>query len=160
MRIENNKVAEINYTLKDKDSKVIDASNGQPLAYLHGNGNLIPGLEKELLGKETGDKFTVTIPAAEAYGERNEALVQTDVPKEMFQGVENLEVGMRFEAQTEQGMHSVEITEVNDESVTVDGNHPLAGQDLTFDIEVMAVRNATEEELEHGHAHGIGGHQH
>jgi len=160
MKIENNKVAEINYTLKDKDGNVMDASNGQPLAYLHGNGNLIPGLEKELEGKEVSDKFTVTIPAAEAYGERNDALVQTGVPKEMFQGVDNLEVGMRFEAQTEQGMHSVEITDINDEGVTVDGNHPLAGQDLTFDIEVMAVRDATEEELEHGHAHSAGGHQH
>lgn len=160
MKIENNKVAEINYTLKDKDGNVMDASNGQPLAYLHGNGNLIPGLEKELEGKEVSDKFTVTIPAAEAYGERNDALVQTGVPKEMFQGVDNLEVGMRFEAQTEQGIHSVEITDINDEGVTVDGNHPLAGQDLTFDIEVMAVRDATEEELEHGHAHSAGGHQH
>ncbi len=160
MKIEKDKVVEINYTLKDKDGNVMDASNGQPLAYLHGHGNLIPGLEKELEGKEVGDKFTVTIPAAEAYGERNDALVQTGVPKEMFQGVDNLEVGMRFEAQTEQGMHSVEITEVTDEGVTVDGNHPLAGQDLTFDIEVMSVRDATEEELEHGHAHGAGGHQH
>ncbi len=160
MKIEKDKVVEINYTLKDKDGNVMDASNGQPLAYLHGHGNLIPGLEKELEGKEVGDKFTVTIPAAEAYGERNDALVQTGVPKEMFQGVDNLEVGMRFEAQTEQGMHSVEITDINDEGVTVDGNHPLAGQDLTFDIEVMGVRDATEEELEHGHAHGAGGHQH
>ena len=160
MKIEKDKVVEINYTLKDKDGNVMDASNGQPLAYLHGHGNLIPGLEKELEGKEVGDKFTVTIPAAEAYGERNDALVQTGVPKEMFQGVDNLEVGMRFEAQTEQGMHSVEITDINDEGVTVDGNHPLAGQDLTFDIEVMGVRDATEEELEHGHAHGAGGHEH
>lgn len=160
MKIEKDKVVEINYTLKDKDGNVMDASNGQPLAYLHGHGNLIPGLEKELEGKEIGDKFTVTIPAAEAYGERNDALVQTGVPKEMFQGVENLEVGMRFEAQTEQGMHSVEITEVTDEGVTVDGNHPLAGQDLTFDIEVMGMRDATEEELEHGHVHGAGGHEH
>jgi FKBP-type peptidyl-prolyl cis-trans isomerase SlyD len=160
MTIEKDKVVEINYTLKDKDGNVIDASNGQPLAYLQGHGNLIPGLEKELEGKEVGDKFTVTIPAAEAYGERNDALVQKGVPKEMFQGVDNLEVGMRFEAQSEQGMHSVEITEVTDEGVTVDGNHPLAGQDLTFDIEVMGVRDATEEELQHGHAHGAGGHEH
>jgi len=160
MKIKTDKVAEIHYTLKDKDGKVMDASNGQPLAYLHGHGNLIPGLEKELADKAVNDKFTVTVPAAEAYGERNEALVQTGVPKEMFQGVENLEVGMRFEAQSEQGMHSVEITEITDQGVTVDGNHPLAGQDLTFDIEVVSIRDATPEELEHGHAHGAGGHQH
>jgi len=160
MKIKTDKVAEIHYTLKDKDGKVMDASNGQPLAYLHGHGNLIPGLEKELADKAVNDKFTVTVPAAEAYGERNEALVQTGVPKEMFQGVENLEVGMRFEAQSEQGMHSVEITEINEQGVTVDGNHPLAGQDLTFDIEIVSIRDATPEELEHGHAHGAGGHQH
>ena len=160
MKIKTDKVAEIHYTLKDKDGKVMDASNGQPLAYLHGHGNLIPGLEKELADKAVNDKFTVTVPAAEAYGERNEALVQTGVPKEMFQGVENLEVGMRFEAQSEQGMHSVEITEITDQGVTVDGNHPLAGQDLTFDIEIVSIRDATPEELEHGHAHGAGGHQH
>jgi len=153
MKIEQDKVVEINYTLKDKEGNVLDASNGQPLAYLHGHGNLIPGLEKALEGKEPGDKFTVTVPAAEAYGERHDALVQKGIPKEMFQGVENLEVGMRFEAQTEQGPQSVEITEVTDEGVTVDGNHPLAGQDLTFDIEVVAVRDATDEELAHGHVH-------
>jgi len=160
MKIENDKVVMINYVLKDNEGNQLDASNGEPLAYLQGHHNLIPGLEKELEGKTVGDKFTVTIPAAEAYGEKQDHLVQADVPKEMFQGVENLEVGMRFEAQSEQGMHSVVITEVTDESVTVDGNHELAGMDLTFDVEVMGVREPTAEELEHGHVHGPGGHQH
>lgn len=160
MKIEQNKVGMIDYSLTDAEGNVIDASNGQALAYLHGHSNLIPGLEKELEGKAVGDKFTANIAAVDAYGDTQPHLIQEDVPKSMFQGVDNLEVGMRFEAQSEQGVHSVEITKVDDETVTVDGNHPLAGKDLNFDIEVMGVRDATEEELEHGHAHGDGGHQH
>lgn len=159
MNLEDNKVGLIEYTLTDETGETLDASNGNPLAYLHGHGNLIPGLEKELVGKTVGDKFTTTVPAADAYGERVEQLVQT-VPQEMFQGVDSIEVGMRFEAQSEQGMHSVEVTAVEDGKVTVDGNHPLAGLPLTFDIEVVGVRSATDEEIEHGHAHGEGGHQH
>ncbi|MGM0541917.1 MAG: FKBP-type peptidyl-prolyl cis-trans isomerase [Pseudomonadota bacterium] len=159
MNIEKNKVALIEYTLTDNQGEQIDASNGKPLAYIHGHGNLIPGLEKELEGKTVGDKFTAKISAADAYGERSDALVQT-VGKEMFQGVEELEVGMRFEAQSEQGMHSVEVTAVEGDQVTVDGNHPLAGLELTFEVEVTDVREPTAEELEHGHAHGAGGHQH
>lgn len=160
MKIEKNKVGHFNYTLTDNDGNQIDASNGQPLAYLHGYSNLIPGLENELEGKAVGDKFTTTIKAAEAYGEVQPELIQEEVPKSMFQGVENLDVGMRFEAQSEQGVHSVVITEVSDEHVTVDGNHPLAGQDLNFEVEITGIRDATEEELEHGHAHGDGGHHH
>lgn len=159
MNIENNKVAMIEYTLTDDQGEQIDASNGNPLAYLHGHGNLIPGLEKQLEGKTVGDKFTAKVAAADAYGERVGALVQT-VGKEMFQGVEELEVGMRFEAQSEQGMHSVEVTAVEGDQVTVDGNHPLAGLALTFDVEVTGLRESTAEEVEHGHAHGAGGHQH
>ncbi|MCF6344864.1 MAG: peptidylprolyl isomerase [Thiomicrorhabdus sp.] len=159
MNIEKNKVAQIEYTLTDAKGEVMDASDGNPLAYLHGHSNLIPGLEKELEGKTTGDKFKITVPAGEAYGERVEALIQT-VPADMFQGVDNLEVGMRFEAQSEQGMHSVEITAMEGDQVTVDGNHPMAGLELTFEVEVKDVRDATEEEVEHGHAHGAGGHQH
>lgn len=159
MNLTNDTVGLIEYTLTDETGETLDASNGQPLAYLHGHQNLIPGLEKELEGKTVGDKFTATIAAAEAYGERHEELVQT-VPSTMFQGVDELEIGMRFEAQSEQGMHSVEIIEINEDQVTVDGNHPLAGLPLTFDIEVMEVRSATAEEIEHGHAHGEGGHQH
>ncbi|MDA3806940.1 MAG: peptidylprolyl isomerase [Thiomicrorhabdus sp.] len=159
MNIENNKVALIEYTLTDSAGEEIDASNGTPLAYLHGHGNLIPGLEKQLEGKTVGDKFTAKIAAEDAYGARVDALIQT-VDKEMFQGVEELEVGMRFEAQSEQGMHSVEVTAVEGEQVTVDGNHPLAGLELTFEVEVTGVRESTPEETEHGHAHGTGGHQH
>ncbi|MDX1796750.1 MAG: peptidylprolyl isomerase [Hydrogenovibrio sp.] len=160
MKLEQNKVGLFNYVLTDNEGNQIDASNGQPLAYLHGHSNLIPGLENELEGKTVGDKFTAKVAASDAYGEIQPHLIQEGVPKSMFQGVENLEVGMRFEAQSEQGVHSVEITEVQDETVTVDGNHPLAGQDLNFEIEVTGVRDATEEEIEHGHAHGDGGHHH
>lgn len=159
MNIEKNNVAQIEYTLTNAEGEVMDASNGNPLAYLHGHSNLIPGLEAELEGKTKGDKFNITIPAAEAYGERVDTLIQT-VPNDMFQGVDNLEVGMRFEAQSEQGMHSVEITAIEGDQVTVDGNHPMAGLALTFDVEIIDVREATAEEVEHGHAHGAGGHQH
>ncbi|GAB6070172.1 peptidylprolyl isomerase [Thiomicrorhabdus hydrogeniphila] len=159
MSIQQDKVALIEYTLTNQHGEQIDASNGNPLAYLHGHQNLIPGLEAELEGKAVGDKFTANIPAEQAYGERVDALVQT-VPSSMFQGVEELEVGMRFEAQSEQGMHSVEITAIEDDQVTVDGNHPLAGEALTFEIEVVGLRDSTPEEVEHGHAHGEGGHEH
>ncbi|WP_228766852.1 MULTISPECIES: FKBP-type peptidyl-prolyl cis-trans isomerase [Thiomicrorhabdus] len=159
MTIANDKVALFEYVLTDDAGEQLDASNGNPLAYLHGHGNIIPGLEKQMEGKSVGDKFTAKVPAAEAYGERVDVLVQT-VPSNMFQGVDTLEVGMRFEAQSEHGMHSVEITEIDGDQVTVDGNHPLAGVDLTFNVEVTGLRDATEEELEHGHAHGPGGHHH
>ncbi|VAW46215.1 FKBP-type peptidyl-prolyl cis-trans isomerase SlyD [hydrothermal vent metagenome] len=159
MNIEKDKVALIEYTLTNADGEIMDASEGNPLAYLQGHGNLIPGLEAQLEGKTTGDKFKTTIAASDAYGERVDDLIQT-VPSDMFQGVDNLEVGMRFEAQSEQGMHSVEVTALEGDQVTVDGNHPMAGLELTFEVEVKEVRDATAEELEHGHAHGAGGHQH
>jgi len=159
MNIQKDTVGIIEYVLTDEQGEQIDASNGNPLAYLHGHSNLIPGLEAELEGKTVGDKFTTTVPADQAYGERVDALVQT-VPNSMFQGVEELEVGMRFEAQSEQGMHSVEITHIDGDQVTVDGNHPLAGMSLTFAVEVIGVRAATEDELDHGHAHGDGGVHH
>lgn len=159
MTIQNDKVALIEYTLTNAEGETLDASSGNPLAYLHGHGNLIPGLEAELLGKKVGDKFTTTVPAALAYGERVDELVQT-VSTQMFQGVDNLEVGMRFEAQSEQGMHSVEITAIEGDQVTVDGNHALAGMALTFEVEVVGLRDASAEEISHGHAHGAGGHHH
>jgi len=159
MSIQQDKVAMIEYTLTNEHGEQIDASDGNPLAYLHGHHNLIPGLEAELEGKTVGDKLKATIPAEKAYGERVDELVQT-VPSSMFQGTEDLAVGMRFEAQSEQGMHSVEVTHIDGDNVTVDGNHPLAGLELTFDVEVVGLREATAEEIEHGHAHGDGGVQH
>jgi FKBP-type peptidyl-prolyl cis-trans isomerase SlyD len=160
MNISNNCVASFNYTLTDGDGKVLDSSEGhEPLSYLHGAGNIIPGLEKEMLGKTVGDTFNVTIPAAEAYGERNDSMIQ-ELPATMFSGIEKIEVGMEFHAQTEQGLQVVTVVGVEGDQVTIDGNHPLAGVNLTFDVEITDIREATEEELSHGHAHGAGGHEH
>jgi len=160
MNISENSVASIHYTLTDGEGKVIDTSEGQePLAYLHGAGNIIPGLEKALLGKSVGDKFTVSIPASEAYGLRDDSMVQ-ELPSNMFSGIDNIEVGMEFHAETEHGLQVVTVTNVEGDNVTIDGNHPLAGVDLTFDVEVADIRAASAEELEHGHAHGAGGHHH
>lgn len=161
MQIAEKKVVSIHYTLTDDGGKVLDSSDGgDPLAYIHGAGNIIPGLENALIGKQAGDKLNVTIPPAEAYGERNDALTQV-VPVSAFEGVDKIEEGMQFHAQAENGEPvTVTIAKVEGDDVTVDGNHPLAGQALTFDVEVAEVREATDEELDHGHAHGPGGHHH
>lgn len=159
MKIAADHVVQIEYTLTDTHGEVLDQSNGQPLAYLHGHHNLIPGLEAELFDKIVGDKFKTTIAAADAYGDIEPMLIQ-QVPRDLFEGVDTLEVGMRFEAQSDQGMQSVVIKAIEGDMIMVDANHPLAGQDLTFDIEVMSIRSATAEELDHGHAHGDGGVQH
>jgi FKBP-type peptidyl-prolyl cis-trans isomerase SlyD len=160
MQIANNVVASIEYTLTDDQGTVIDSSvGGEPLAYLHGAGNIIPGLEDALEGKKVGDSFKVSIPPSEGYGEKDEGLLQV-VPRSMFQGVDQVEVGMQFHAQTDYGMQVITVTKVEGDNVTVDGNHPLAGQTLNFDVKVLEVRDATSEELEHGHVHGAGGHNH
>ena len=160
MNISEQCVASFHYTLTDGSGKVLDSSNGQdPLSYLHGSGNIIPGLEKALLGKTIGDKFNISIPASEAYGLRDDSMVQ-ELPSNMFEGIDKIEEGMEFHAETEHGLQVVTVTKVEGDNVTIDGNHPLAGVDLTFDVEVTAIRAATEEEVEHGHAHGAGGHHH
>ncbi|MCS4503534.1 peptidylprolyl isomerase [Arhodomonas aquaeolei] len=153
MQISKDKVVAIDYTLKDNDGEVLDASpEGQPLQYLHGAGNIIPGLENALEGKAAGDDVSVTVEPAEAYGERDDRL-QQEVPMEMFQGVDKVEPGMRFQAQTQAGTQVVTVAAVDGETVTVDANHPLAGQTLNFEVKVSEVREATNEELEHGHIH-------
>jgi FKBP-type peptidyl-prolyl cis-trans isomerase SlyD len=160
MQIANDAVASLEYTLTDDQGNVIDSSvGGEPLAYLHGAGNIIPGLESALEGKKAGDSFKVSIAPADGYGEKNEAMLQV-VPRNMFQGVDNIEVDMQFHAQTDHGMQVITVVAVDGDNVTVDGNHPLAGQNLNFDVKVLEVRAATEEELEHGHVHGAGGHHH
>lgn len=160
MKIEKNVVVSLAYQVKVEDGVVVDQSTVEaPLDYLHGHNNLITGLEKELEGKVAGDKFSATIAPEDAYGEHNEGLVQR-VPANVFHGVDEIEVGMRFLADTDQGQIPVEITEVDGDEVVVDGNHMLAGQTLTFDVEVVAVRAATEEEVAHGHVHQAGGHHH
>jgi FKBP-type peptidyl-prolyl cis-trans isomerase SlyD len=156
MQISKNKVAAIHYTLRDNEGAILDSSDGRdPLYYIHGIGNLIPGMEDGLEGKATGDKLQIKVDAAKGYGELDSKLVQ-QVPMTAFGGQEVKE-GMQFK--TDQGT-VVRVTEVGAENVTVDANHPLAGVDLNFQVEVMEVRNATEEELQHGHVHGPGGHHH
>ena len=160
MQIGQDKVVTLKYTLTNEAGEVLDRStDGEPLAYLHGQGNIIPGLEEALAGKQTGDKLQVAVPAARAYGERDPALVQ-QVPKRAFQGASEVRPGMRFHAQTERGARAVTVVQVQGDMVTVDGNHPLAGQNLNFDVEVEGVREASADELTHGHVHGPGGHHH
>lgn len=157
MNIEKNVVVSLAYQVKLEDGVVVDQATVEaPLDYLHGHNNLITGLEDQLEGKVAGDKFSATIAPDDAYGEHNDALVQR-VPANVFQGVEEIEVGMRFLADTDQGPIPVEVTEVDGDEVVVDGNHMLAGQTLTFDVEVIATREATAEEVEHGHIHKEGG---
>ena len=160
MPIAQDSVVSIHYTLKDDAGETLDSSaSGDPLAYLHGHGNLVAGLERALDGKSTGDKLAVKVAAADGYGEYDKQLVQK-IPRRSLKGIANVSVGMRLHAQTEHGPRAVTVTQITGDMVTIDGNHPLAGQALNFDIEVTEVREATEEELSHGHVHGPGGHHH
>lgn len=160
MTIENEKVVLMEYTLKNDNGDILDTSEGrEPLAYMQGYKNIIPGLEKEMAGKKVGDKFKAVVQPEEGYGITNPALRQ-EVDRSVFQGVDEIEVGMQFQAQLENGPIVMSVTNVDGDKISVDGNHPLADQVLTFDIEVVEVREASAEELEHGHVHGAGGHQH
>ncbi len=153
MQVSEKCIVSIHYTLTDKEGDVLDSSEGkEPLHYLHGASNIIPGLEKELAGKSTGDQLNVVVSPTDGYGERQEQLVQ-EVPRTAFDGVDHIAPGMQFEAQTEGGPMHVVVTEVTEDTVTVDGNHPLAGQELNFEVSVEQVREATEEEVSHGHPH-------
>lgn len=160
MGITQDQVVSIHYTLKDDGGEVIDRSaEGTPLTYLHGHGNLIPGLERELTGKNTGDRLQVRIAPAEAYGDYDSALVQR-VPRRALKGITDIREGMRLQAQTPQGARALTVTNVSGDMVTLDGNHPLAGKNLNFEVEIAGMRDATAEELSHGHVHGDGGHHH
>lgn len=158
MTIQKDKVVALHYSVCDAHGNELDSSVGQePLVILHGHGQLIPGLEQALLGRTAGDKFVIEIKAADAYGERHDELTQA-VPRAMFEGMD-VEIGMRFRASAADGHEqSVIVLDVTDTEVVVDGNHPLSGMDLTFDIDIQVVRDATAEELAHGHAHGADGH--
>ena len=150
----------MDYTLTDNDKNVIDSSEGHgPLAYLHGYGNIIPGLEKHLEGKATGDAVNVSVEPAEGYGEHTDELIQ-QVKRDQFGGAPDLEVGMQFQAETDGGVMMFRIAAIDGDDITIDGNHPLAGVQLNFDVKVVEVRAATAEELQHGHVHGPGGHHH
>ncbi|SER04575.1 FKBP-type peptidyl-prolyl cis-trans isomerase SlyD [Solimonas aquatica] len=160
MEIADQRVVVMHYTLTNTQGEVLDSSRGgEPLTYLHGAGNIIPGLEKALVGKQAGDSLNVQVQPAEGYGERREELVQ-QVPKRAFQGVKDVQPGMSFQAQGQHGPMRVVVTKVLGDMVTIDGNHPLAGEVLNFDVEITEVRAATAEEMQHGHVHGPGGHHH
>jgi FKBP-type peptidyl-prolyl cis-trans isomerase SlyD len=160
MQIADNLAVSFHYTLTNDEGEVIDTSEGdEALAYLHGYGNIISGLESALTGKSVGDKFKVRIDAEDAYGEIEDDRVQI-VSIEMFEGVDELEVGMQFHADVSSGPGVITIINIDGDDITIDGNHPLAGVPLTFDVEVVDVRPATDEEISHGHIHGAGGHHH
>ncbi|HHH36230.1 MAG TPA: peptidylprolyl isomerase [Gammaproteobacteria bacterium] len=160
MQIANNKVVTIDYVLTDDQGNVIDRSEGGRFAYLHGANNIIPGLERALDGKEKGDSLAVSIPPEEGYGQRDESLTQV-VSRSAFESPDDIEVGRQFHAQSPEGQPLViTVVAVADDEVTIDGNHPLAGANLNFDISIVDVRDATEEELSHGHVHGPGGVEH
>jgi FKBP-type peptidyl-prolyl cis-trans isomerase SlyD len=156
MQITKHTVAAIHYTLTDNEGNVLDSSAGRdPLHYIHGIGNLIPGMEEGLEGKTKGEKFNIKVSPEKGYGVKSDELLQ-QVPRSAF-GDQPVEVGMQF--QTNQGS-VVTVTKIGLDAITVDANHPLAGVELNFDVEVLEIRLATEEELAHGHVHGPGGHHH
>ena len=161
MLIAVNKAVSIDYTLTNDAGEVIDSSaGGAPLVYLHGAGNIIAGLDKALEGKQAGDELSVAIEPEDGYGEYSAELVAT-LSRDMFEGVDQLEVGMQFHASGPDGsMQVVTVRDLDGDDVTVDGNHPLAGQRLNFQVKVVTVREAAAEELAHGHIHGEGGHHH
>lgn len=160
MNISKNSAVSLNYKLTDDDGAVLDSSEGgDPLTYIHGAGMLIPGLEKELEGKAGGDELKVRVPPEEAYGLRDDSKIHA-VPKSQLPADVEIVAGMQFQAQSESGVHILTALEVGEESVKMDANHPLAGKALNFDVTVVEVREATAEELQHGHVHGPGGHSH
>ncbi|MCF6268180.1 MAG: peptidylprolyl isomerase [Melioribacteraceae bacterium] len=160
MTIENDKVVLMDYTLTNENGDIIDTSDGrEPLAYIQGHQNIIPGLEQEMAGKKVGDKFKAVVQPEDGYGKFNPALLQ-EVDRNVFKGVDEIEVGMQFKAELENGPIIMTVTKIDGDKITIDGNHALADQVLTFDVEVKEIRNATSEELEHKHVHGAGGHHH
>jgi FKBP-type peptidyl-prolyl cis-trans isomerase SlyD len=157
MHITDKTAVSFHYTLTNQDGEQLDSSIGsEPLVYLHGAGNIINGLEAALLGKQAGDTLVVTIPPEDAYGVIDENMVQV-VARSMFEGMD-IDVGMQFHADVSYGSGVITITAIDGDDITIDGNHPLAGEQLTFDVEIIDVRPATAEELAHGHIHGAGCH--
>jgi len=150
MQIEQDTVVSFDYTLRNNDGEVLDTSEGrEPLTYLHGHQNIVPGLEKAIEGAAEGEELSVSVSPEDGYGQYHEELVQT-VPMDIFQGVEKVEPGMRFQAQSQAGPMLVTVKEVSDEEVVVDGNHELAGKDLNFEVAIRDIRKATEEEVSQG----------
>ena len=160
MKIETNKVVGIEYTLKDKDGAVIDtnAGSGEPLYFIQGLGTIVPGLERAMNGRTLGESFDVEIKAVDGYGEHDPARSRK-VPRSVV-GDMDVKVGMMLQATGPEGASVVTVSAVTDEDITIDGNHPMAGKDLFFSIKVADIRDATEEEMSHGHVHGPDGHHH
>jgi FKBP-type peptidyl-prolyl cis-trans isomerase SlyD len=159
MKVSLNKVVAIHYTLTNNEGTVLDSSNGRgPLNFIHGLGHLIQGMEEGIDGKEVGNKFQLKVSPEKGYGNYQNEMVQ-QVPLSAFAGQE-IKVGMQFEAGTDEQRFLVNIKAIDAETVTVDGNHPLAGVELNFDIEIIDIREATEDEIAHGHVHGPDGHHH
>ena len=161
MTVARNRVVSIDYTLTGDDGTVFDSSKGQdPLAYVHGTGSIIPGLEAALEGKAPAAHVSVTVTPEQAYGMRDDSVGFT-LPRAQFQGVADLAVGMQFQVQGDTEARVVTVIGIDEDEVIVDGNHPLAGLTLHFDVDILSVREATPDELEHGHAHeGPSGHEH
>ncbi|NIN35264.1 MAG: peptidylprolyl isomerase [Gammaproteobacteria bacterium] len=160
MQVTKHKVAVINYVLKDEQGNTIDQSTDGNFAYIHGTQSIVPGLENAMEGKKAGDQLDVSIPPEDAYGDRQLENIQT-VTRDMFPPDVELKIGMQFQAQSPQGQPLIlTITSIEGNNVVVDGNHPLAGKQLNFNVEVVDVRDATEEEIEHNHVHGVGDNQH
>ncbi len=160
MQISTNSVVTINYTLKNDQGETLDESQDNSFLYLHGAGGIIPGLEGQLEGKSAGDEFSAHIEPEDGYGVRDDSMVQV-VPRNMFESDHPVEEGIQFHAESPEGdTLTVTVTKIEGDEITVDGNHPLAGIALNFDIKIAEVREASKEEIEHGHVHGPDGHHH
>jgi FKBP-type peptidyl-prolyl cis-trans isomerase SlyD len=158
MQVADNMAVSIHYTLTNDEGEVLDSSIGdEALVFLQGSGNIISGLENAMVGKVVGDKFNVRIAPEDAYGELMEDMIQV-ISRDMFEGIDDIEVGMQFHADVSSGSGIVTVVSIDDDKITIDGNHPLAGLALTFDVEVIDVRPATKEETAHGHIHSAGCH--
>jgi FKBP-type peptidyl-prolyl cis-trans isomerase SlyD len=157
--IEKNKVVQFHYTLSESGVELENSKSGDPIAYLHGHNNIIVGLQEAMAGKNAGDTFEVEIAPEKAYGKRNEDAKQR-VPLKHLIGAKKWRPGMVAQVETDQGQRQVTVIKVGKFNADVDANHPLAGKSLSFHIEVVDVRDASEEEISHGHAHGLGGHHH
>jgi len=159
MNITTNKIASLAYTLKNDDGEILDkADENTPFLYMHGTGGIIKGLENALNEKSVNDSFSLTVAPDEAYGERDDKLIES-VPRAMFEGIpdEEMVAGAQFHAQTPQGTQVITVASIDGDTINIDANHPLAGQTLHFDVAVLDIRDATEEEIAHGHPHTPGG---